>query len=255
MGRRRPKLSVVAPAYNEEECIESVILHWVRELRRLEPDYEIIICDDGSKDKTWSIIERLARTNKRIRNVRHMKNQGAGAAHTSALSCSSGQWVLMIDSDGQFDIGDYEVLKKEQARTAADAVIGARQIKEDSPFFRLGSAASGACANLLLGSRIADFNSVFKLVRGDLARGLHLEARRFDVSTDMTAKLLERGAKIAVHEIRHRPRTQGQSKLRFFRAAMSRLRFIRYLHTRRRLINAAIIQGNPPELARGVNWQ
>ncbi len=256
MNKNKIYLSVVAPAYNEEKRIEAVLSSWVEHLEKIEPNYEIIICDDGSTDHTWRIIETLAKTNKKIKNLHFMSNQGAGAAHAMALKYSSGEWILMIDSDGQYDILDYLVMKEKQRQTGADAIIGIRGVKQDSFFLRAGSYLSSIAANLLLKSDIRDFNSVFKLIRGEIGRRLPLDARKFEVSTDSTAKLLEHNAKIAEVEVTHNKKETKTPIIKFPRLAFNRFAFILYLYIRKKLIKKKILDAEQfnRDITVGCNW-
>lgn len=238
----KPKLSVVAPAYNEEQGISQVVYSWIEFLELNEPDYEIVICDDGSKDNTWKALEHVAQKNLKVRNVKYVRNQGAAAALACAVEHTVGDLVLFMDSDGQFSIEDYLRMKDKLSKAGADAVIGYRKIKENSILTRAGSALSGWVANFFLGSNIRDFNSAFKLIKGDLARSLLMDGRGLVYSTDVTAKLLEQGVKIAQIPIIHKERIAGTSSLKIFNAALTRFRFTRYLIMRRRLIKAGILR-------------
>ena len=252
------RLSVVAPAFNEAAGIRDVLEEWQRYLQKAEPSYEIIICDDGSTDRTWQVLEEIARSDSRIRNLRYDNNEGAAVAIREAIAHSRGEWVLTIDSDGQFPIAELRKLQDRQRQTGADAVIGARRTKQDRLVLRIGSSMSSAAARFLLGTDLRDFTCAMMLVRGDLLRRLQLEARGLNYSTDIAAKLLEARASVAQQQIHHRARTRGMSKLRLLAAAQDRLTLLRYLRLRRTLLRRGIITarrsaGQP--LRRGVNWR
>src|SRR3979411_1495260 len=100
------RLSVAAPAYNEAEGIEAVIADWHRFLSAQTDlaEFEIVICNDGSKDKTGDIMDRLTLSYPQLRPLHFAANQGAAAALNAAIAATRGDWVLLMDSDGQFAI-------------------------------------------------------------------------------------------------------------------------------------------------------
>ncbi|HDS84537.1 MAG TPA: glycosyltransferase family 2 protein, partial [Phycisphaerales bacterium] len=95
-------LSVFFPCWNEQEAIEPLTRKAVDVLESIGADYEIIIVDDGSTDRTGEITDRLAAENKRIRVVHHPTNRGYGAALQSGFRAASRDWVFYTDGDGQF---------------------------------------------------------------------------------------------------------------------------------------------------------
>jgi dolichol-phosphate mannosyltransferase len=237
------KISLAAPAYNEADGLADVIQSWVAYLSRspLVSDYEIVVCNDGSRDATGEILARAAAENRRIRPVQFDANQGAAAALTAAIAHTALDWVLLIDSDGQFPV---EYLESMAAKLSpgVDCVIGVRLKKEDSVFARFGTASSAALCNAFFGARCRDFNSAFKLVSGPLIRSLTLEAKGLNYSTEVTAKLLERKARIEEVEVEHRPRASGKSSVRALRDASHRLLFVLYIGFRQFLFKANVLQ-------------
>ena len=100
------RLSVAAPAYNEAAGIEAVVAEWHGFLgaRTDIASFEIVVCNDGSKDRTGEILDRLARQYPQVRPLHFAQNQGAAAALNAAIAATTGDWVLLIDSDGQFPV-------------------------------------------------------------------------------------------------------------------------------------------------------
>jgi len=245
------KLSVASPAYNEAAGIEKVVRRWLEYLETSPQfqDFEVIVCNDGSRDETGTILDGLARDLPALHPIHHAVNKGAAAALATAIASSSGDWVLLLDADGQFPIENLPRLWHMIEQTGADAVIGFRAKKEDTVFARFGSWASGFLCSRMYGRRLKDFNSALKLVRGSLLRALALEAKGLNYSTDISGKLLEFGPAVKVVETEaiHVPRRTGRSSRTFMRSAWHRFLFVCYLAFRRFLQSRRVLQ-SPQDL-------
>ena len=241
------RLSVAAPAYNEAQGIEAVIAEWHGFLSAAPEvaEFEIVICNDGSKDRTGDILDRLTLNYPQLVPVHFQKNQGAAAALTAAIAATKGDWVLLMDSDGQFPIAALPDMLAALRRSKSRAAIGIRQ-KKDVPFARFGSWASGCICNLVHGSRLADFNSAFKLVWGPSLRNLGLEAKGMNYSTEVTSRLLERGIVPVEVAIEHRPRLTGTSSMKLVRGALHRFLFVTYIALRQLLLKLGILMRPQP---------
>ncbi len=234
------RLSVAAPAYNEAEGIEAVVADWHGFLSACDAvaEFEIVICNDGSKDSTGDILDRLALSYPQLRPLHFAQNQGAAAALNFAIASTHGDWVLLIDSDGQFPIANLPDMLAAMGQSRA--VIGIRQ-KKDVAFAQFGSWTSGLACNLVHGSRMRDFNSAFKLVWGPTLRKLGLEARGMNYSTEVTSRLLECGVTPIEVAIEHRPRTTGVSSMKLARGAAHRFAFVLYIALRQLLLRLGIL--------------
>ncbi len=235
------KLSVAAPAYNEAEGIEAVVTEWHTFLSACDDvsEFEIVICNDGSKDRTGEILDRLIMPFPNLRPLHFAQNQGAAAALNHAIAATHGDWVLLLDSDGQFPIANLPDMLA-AVRSGAKAAIGIRQ-KKDAAFARFGSWASGLVCNIVHGTGLKDFNSAFKLVWGPTLRGLGLEAKGMNYSTEVTSRLLERRIVPVEVAITHRPRTTGVSSMKLVKGAIHRFLFVIYIALRQLLLLLGIL--------------
>jgi glycosyltransferase involved in cell wall biosynthesis len=241
------RLSVAAPAYNEAEGIEAVIAEWHGFLSAAPEvaEFEIVICNDGSKDRTGDILDRLTLRYPQLVPVHFQKNQGAAAALRAAIAATKGDWVLLMDSDGQFPVQALPDMLAALRNSGSRAAIGIRQ-KKDAPFARFGSWASGCICNLVHGTRLADFNSAFKLVWGPTLRKLGLEAKGMNYSTEVTSRLLECGIVPVEVAIEHRPRVAGVSSMKLVRGALHRFLFVTYIALRQLLLKLGILMRPEP---------
>ena len=237
------ELSLACPAYNEADGIEKIVEGWLTYLRALPglERFEIIVCNDGSRDATGSILDKLAAANPEVRPVHHKVNQGAGAALATAIAGTRLQWVALIDADGQFPVDNIVSLAQAIAASKGLAAIGVRLGKKDTLFARFGTWSSAGLCNLFHGTHLRDFNSAFKLVAGDVLRSLRLEAKGLNYSTEISSKLLEKRVEMAEVDIRHLPRAHGTSSLRAVRDAVHRFLFVIYIGVRQWLLRLKIL--------------
>lgn len=237
------RLSVAAPAYDEAASIGAVVTGW-SDVLRSHPgvaEWEIVVCDDGSRDGTGAILSGLAEDIPELVVVGFAHNRGAGAAIAEAIRVTRLDWVLLTDSDGQFPIANLDRMLAALAG-GGRAFSGARSQKADAAAYRLGSWASGAVCNLLHGTRYRDFNSVFKLVDGPLFRSLALESEGMNCSTEITSRVVELGVDWVEVPIVHRPREAGARSWGFVRGARKRLLFVGYLGVRQFLLRRRVLR-------------
>ena len=239
-----PDISIAAPAYNESQNISQLVETWIQFLKaRFKPgDFEIVVCDDGSKDNTWEILSELARANPSVKPCRHPVNQGAAVAVRTAIRHTTKTWVLLLDSDGQYPIDNLDLFMKEEERTHVPAYIGYRERKADSAFARFGSWISGVACNLFHGTRYRDFNCALKLVDGKLLRDLDLEAKGLNYSTEISSKILERGVAMKEIEVLHQARKAGRSSRTLLRGSLHRFLFVTYIGCRQFLLKVELLQ-------------
>jgi glycosyltransferase involved in cell wall biosynthesis len=190
------RLSILIPAYREEATIHEVLRRVVGvDTGAAGFDKEIIVCDDGSPDRTIAEIERAQRDFPvaRIVLTRHPQNRGKGAAIRTALTQATGDYVLIQDADLEYEVSDYPAILA-AARDGADAVYGSRFLARAHPE---GMAAANFVANKVLtmtanalyGLHITDEATCFKVVRTELLRRLDLSCERFEFCPEVTAKL------------------------------------------------------------------
>jgi glycosyltransferase involved in cell wall biosynthesis len=242
MMPENPELSVVAPVFNEEEGIEQVVRYWLDVINQNQINAEIVLANDGSTDRTLQILQNISKEIPFLKTVSYTPNRGYGYALRTAIQASTGQWVITLDSDGQFDLADYLSLKKLQTEKGLDFVTGYRMKKKDNPLRVIADRSLNLIVRTLFSVRLRDTNCAMKLIRGDLARTLNIEARGYPTPTEITIKLLTLGAKTGEIGVRHSERLQGQSKLKFIQTSLSFFRFLFYLRKKVRLYRAGILQ-------------
>lgn len=208
------ELSVFFPAYNEEDNIETTVTKAAKILPKIAKKWEIIIVNDGSKDKTGEIAEKVARENENIRVIHHPQNRGYGAALKSGLYNVRYPWIVFTDADGQFDFGEVTKFLATQKKTGADLVIG-YYLKRKVPFFRIWGSRYlwQPAVYLLFGLKARDIDCGFKLIKKEVIDKIpRLEAERGPfISSELLIKAKKAGFKIVEVGVYHYPRKAGRA--------------------------------------------
>jgi glycosyltransferase involved in cell wall biosynthesis len=207
-------ISVVLPAFNEEENIEKQVRAVDEVLRGLSFDaYEILVVDDGSRDRTRAICEALATADvPKLRVIVHEVNRGYAQALRSGFTGARMPLVFYTDSDNQFDVRELKNLLA--AIDDYDLVCGFRIYRYD-PMSRLVlSWGYNLLVRVLFRIRVRDVDCAFKLFRREIFDRIHIESKKFFVDTEILAKAAKIGLKMTEIGVRHYPRTAGQSTVR-----------------------------------------
>jgi glycosyltransferase involved in cell wall biosynthesis len=201
-------LSVFLPAHDEEGNIERVVTDFLRALPSFVDEYEVIVVDDGSRDRTGAIADRLAAADCHVKVVHHEVNRGYGGAVISGIRAATMTYALLCDGDGQFDPAD---VRRLAARTPEyDVVVGHRAQRADALVRRINGKAWTLLVRLMFGLRISDMDCGFKLFRRALLENMELHARGAMITTELMARLAGRGARICEIEVKHLPRLAGE---------------------------------------------
>jgi len=202
------ELSVVLPAFNEEGSVEAVVRRCVADLDRRRFDYEVLVVNDGSRDRTGEILTRLSRELPKLRPLGHARNLGYGAALRTGFGAATRRFVFYMDADGQLDITDLDRLLP-LATDEAHIVTGYRMRRRDPPVRRLNAWLFGRLVRLLLGVRVRDLNCAFKLVPRQVLDDMTLESTGALINAELYARALNRGFGIKEVGVHHYPRAAG----------------------------------------------
>jgi glycosyltransferase involved in cell wall biosynthesis len=202
-------LSVVIPIKDEQDNLTRLHERLTEALRPLPLIYEIILVDDGSIDGSFSLLERLAASDRRLKVVRLRRNFGQSAAMQAGIDHSAGAVVVTMDGDLQNDPGDIPMLLA-RLDEGYDAVFGLRARRQDDLFVRkLPSWAGNWLIRRVTGVTVKDMGCTLRAMRRDLAQQLHLygEMHRF-----IPVLAQQAGAHVLQVPVRHHPRTAGSTK-------------------------------------------
>lgn len=207
---RVPALSFFFPAHNEAANIEALVAEALRELPSLADEFEIIAVDDGSRDATPEIADRLAAADARVRVVHHEINRGYGAAVRSGLRAARYDLVSFTDGDRQFRVADLARLIERMAQPDKPDVVAGYRLKRADPFIRTAYARAYRLAlNIFYRLGVRDVDCAFKLFRRAALDGVRLESGGAFMSAELLIKLRKRGRRIVEVGVPHYPRTAG----------------------------------------------
>ena len=210
-----PSLSVFFPAYNDAPSLPPLIARTFAVLERHVEDFEVIVVNDGSTDRTAGVIEQLqARHGDRLRVVTHARNRGYGAALRSGFGAARKELVFYTDGDSQYDVGELPALL---ARLGPyTGFVNGYKLERRDPLHRvwIGNAYNAA-ARFLFGVEIRDIDCDYRLIRKHLLDQISLESTSGTVCVELVRKLELTGWEFAEVGVHHYPRLYGRSQ--FFR--------------------------------------
>jgi len=202
-------LSVILPAYNEEALICDTISHVMSVLCSWMWDFEVIVVNDGSKDRTGEIVADLATYDRRIRLINHPVNKGYGAALVTGFESVAKELAFFMDSDGQFDIRDlarFFPLIEEYG-----AVLGYRIARQDTWMRKLNAWGWKKLVGFVFRVHARDIDCAFKLFRAEFFRTNRLETRGAMINAEIVYKLARAGYTYTEAGVQHLPRRAGKA--------------------------------------------
>lgn len=203
-----PSLSVVVPVYNEEDNLRPLAAQVRAALAPLGREWELLLVDDGSKDKSLEVIRELAAADPNIRYIAFAANRGQSAAFAAGFQHARFELIVTMDADLQNDPADVPAMLT-LLDQGHDMVCGRRAKRRDSFMKRIASKVGNAVRTAMTGRTVSDTGCSLKIMRADMARrmppfkGMH----RF-----LPNLMLWQGARVAEMPVNHRPRTAGVSK-------------------------------------------
>jgi glycosyltransferase involved in cell wall biosynthesis len=205
------KLSVIIPVYNEAKNISEI----VKRVQATKLASEIIIVDDGSKDGTGEILQKLDGKRK-VRVILQEKNQGKGAAVVAGMKAATGDILLIQDADLEYDPRDYPALLKPIQEGLADVVYGSRFLgaahRVTMFWHQLANQLLTLLTNILYDSILTDMETGYKVFRRHVVEGMTIRAKRFNFEPEFTAKILKRKYRIFEVPITFNPRDYADGK-------------------------------------------
>ena len=200
-------LSVIFPAYNEEDNIFRILELFAEELQAL--DFEFVVVNDGSKDATSAEVQKFQKQNPQtqLQLIEHEQNRGYGAALRTGFQAAKGAWSFFTDADLQFSPKDFQALWQE--RIDYKAVSGFRSPRKDPLIRRCNAKMWGGYIKLLLGISLQYLNCAFKLFQTELIQSLPLTSDGALINAEIFALLHQKGIAVKEVPVSHYPRVAG----------------------------------------------
>lgn len=213
------------PVYNEERAIEAVIADWTGVLDAMAVDYELRVYDDGSRDGTAAILQRIAASNPRVIATSHA-NRGHGPTIMRGYTEARGEWIVQTDSDGEMAAAGFERLWR--SRDQYDFLLGSRDGRHSPRHRRILTGGSRLVTAALFGRGVYDVNSPFRLMRGSWLRK-QLERMPADAAVPniiLSGLAGRTRARILEIPVPHTNRRTGATSLNFRRIGKLSLRAV-----------------------------
>ncbi len=201
-------ISVFFPCYNEQENVSHTVEKALVVLDRIKADYELIIVNDGSADKTGEIADRLAEHNPRIKAIHHPRNQGYGAALQSGFKAATKPLVFYTDGDGQFDMQEMPPLLK--LIDDYDIVTCYRINRRDNMIRKLNAWCWTKLVCFLFKLRLKDIDCAFKLFKREIFDHITMKSTGALIDTEILARAARKGYTMTQAGVHHYPRLAGR---------------------------------------------
>jgi glycosyltransferase involved in cell wall biosynthesis len=210
----KPSVSLFFPAWNEEDYVERAVTRAVTVLSRISDDFEILIVNDASTDRTREIAEELAARIPQVRVINHPVNLKLGGAMKSGLAASTKDYVLYSDCDLPFDLNELERALHLMTYLEADMICAFRFDRTSEGPKRI---AYSFLYNLLIRNlfdvQIKDVNFSFKLMHRRVLESIELKSEGSFIDAELVVKAIRKGFRVFQMGVDYFPRTRGLSTL------------------------------------------
>ncbi len=208
-----PCLSVVMPVYNEAATIEQAVAAVLAQ----RPVQELIAVDDGSRDGSRVVLERLAQATPRLRLFLQEANQGKGAALRLGFAQATAPYVIVQDADLEYDPAEYHLLLSPLLAGRADVVFGSRFKGANAQrvlyfWHSVGNKFLTFLSNMATDLNLTDMETCYKVFRREIIQRLRLEENRFGFEPEVTAKVARLGVRIYEVAVSYYGRTYAEGK-------------------------------------------
>ena len=208
-------ISAFFPAYNDWGTIASQVVLVSRVLRELTDDWEVIVVDDGCRDRTPEVLDELTKLCPRLRLVTHPKNRGYGGALRSGFAAATKEWIFYTDGDAQYDVCELPLLWA--AREGAELVNGYKIARSDPPHRIVVGQIYHWLVKLAFGLEARDVDCDFRLLRRRVFDTIELTRDSGLICVELVTKIEKNGFPVHYVPVHHYHRLHGRSQFFNFR--------------------------------------
>jgi glycosyltransferase involved in cell wall biosynthesis len=208
-----PCLSVVMPVFNEAATVAGIVMVVLAQ----RPVQQLVIVDDASTDGTWDLLQPLAKTDPRVKLIRHEANQGKGAALRTGFAHATAAIVIVQDADWEYDPMEYFRLLTPILIGKADVVFGSRFLGAGAHrvlyyWHSIGNNLLTTLSNMATNLNLTDMEACYKAFRREIIQQTKIEENRFGFEPEIVAKMARRQARIYEVAISYHGRTYAEGK-------------------------------------------
>ncbi len=205
-------MSLVFPAYNEEDSLERLVAEADAAAKKLLKDYEIVVVDDGSVDRTPQVLEKLKEKYPSLVVYTHSPNKGYTAALRTGFTNAKKELIFYSDADNQFKMDEIELLLPLVEEN--DIVVGYRKDRQD-PWLRIFvSRCFNIMSHRIFKFPVRDVDCAFKIFKREVFDKIKINSEHFLVDTEIMAKAVVFGFKVAEVGVTHLPREAGETTVK-----------------------------------------
>jgi glycosyltransferase involved in cell wall biosynthesis len=207
----KPTISVFFPCYNDSKTIGDLVKNATAVLKEISSDFEVIVIDDGSTDKSREVLKKLVRTNKSLKLILHEKNQGYGGALKSGFKNSTKELVFYTDGDGQYDVLELPLLLP-LLSDDVDFINGIKMQRGDSADRVFFGNLHKFITRWMFWLAISDTDCDFRLIRNKVLKKVLLKSNSGSICVELVKKCERAGARFREISVHHYPRKYGKSE-------------------------------------------
>lgn len=207
----KSSLSIFFPCYNDSKTIGGLVKTAVKEAKKVTNHFEVIVIDDGSKDNSWEVLQKLSKKIKELKLIRHPKNRGYGGALKSGFKTASKQLVFYTDGDAQHDVKELHILLS-LLTPDVDFVNGIRMIRKDYTHRVILGNMYHFMVRWAFLLPTYDVDCDFRLIRSSIIKKLNLKSNSGPICIELVKKAQRAGARFSQVSVHHYDRKFGTSE-------------------------------------------
>jgi len=211
MKTKNNSVSVFFPCYNDEKTIGKLVETALKILPQLTNNFEVIVIDDGSSDKSREVLKTLKKKHKRFKYVFHKKNKGYGGALQSGFKTATKELVFYTDGDGQYDVSELPILYQLMTKDV-NFINGIKMERKDFKYRIVMGNLYAMIMRWLFLLPIIDVDCDFRLIRRSLLKKIDFDSNSGAVCVELVKKAQKAGGKFRQVSVHHYPRQFGQSQ-------------------------------------------